>query len=535
MRPALIYGDTIKPMALEIVTVHVGEAKIPCPARLRVVRSESYGRSPPLPPEIWEHTPPVAQEMIVAQAAVLAQLRAEVAQLKATVEELAQRLGRNSQQLLPATLGRSTPGAETVRREASGRRPGGQPGHEGQTRALVPVEEVDVVIPVKPVRCRAVSTRCRGGSPARAASGDGDPTGQTGGDGVSVAPVGLPGLWRSDPGGLPVGVPTGGFGPRVQAITALCTGAYHLSKRTTQTRAGRPLWRLDRPGHGREPGAGDGPGLGGAGGRSAGLCASATGGLSGRNRVAGRAAAGLAVDGRHGLGHGLCGAAVAQCQGRPGALGRAVLGVVGDGSLERLYLVPHLATAAVLGASAAGHRSHDRTRGPSREIGEALRAQARQMFQWWHRVREGTLAHASFASYMWPIRQEVERLLEAGQTCGVPKTEGTCREILKLRQALWTFVRHAGVEPTNNAAERAIRPGVLWRKGSFGTQSPEGSRFVEAMMTVVATLKQQHRNVLDYLTAACEAALRGQPAPSLLPTPAHSNSVAPCCITRSPR
>jgi transposase len=95
-----------------------------------------------------------------------------------------------------------------------------------------------------------------------------------------------------------------------------------------------------------------------------------------------------------------------------------------------------------------------------------------------------------------------------------------CREILKVRQALWTCIRHEGVEPTNNAAERAIRPGVLWRKGSFGTQSADGSRFVEAMMTVVATLKQQHRNVLDYLTAACEAALRGEGAPSLLPTPA---------------
>ena len=75
-----------------------------------------------------------------------------------------------------------------------------------------------------------------------------------------------------------------------------------------------------------------------------------------------------------------------------------------------------------------------------------------------------------------------------------------------------------GVEPTNNTAERAIRPGVLWRKSSFGTQSEEGSRFVESMMTVVTTLKQQQRNVLEYLTAACEAALRGETAPSLLPT-----------------
>jgi transposase len=88
-------------------------------------------------------------------------------------------------------------------------------------------------------------------------------------------------------------------------------------------------------------------------------------------------------------------------------------------------------------------------------------------------------------------------LLEAGQTCGVPKTAGGCREIAKVRQALWTFVRHPGVEPTTNAAERAIRPGVLWRKGSFGTQSAAGSRFGEAMMTVVATLKQPHRHVLD--------------------------------------
>jgi transposase len=93
-------------------------------------------------------------------------------------------------------------------------------------------------------------------------------------------------------------------------------------------------------------------------------------------------------------------------------------------------------------------------------------------------------------------------------------------KILTVREALWTFVRVAGVEPTNNAAERAIRPGVLWRKGSFGTHSAEGSRFAEAIMTVVATLKQQQRPVLAYMTAACEAALRSEPAPSLLPTPA---------------
>ena len=155
--------------------------------------------------------------------------------------------------------------------------------------------------------------------------------------------------------------------------------------------------------------------------------------------------------------------------------------------------------------------------GRSEEIGDALLAQAYQMFTWWHRVRDGTLSRSSFRSYMSPVRREVERLLEAGSTCGAPKTDGTCPDILKRREALWTFVQVDGVEPTNNAAERALRPGVLWRKGSFGTQSEEGSRFVESMMTVVTTLKQQQRSVLAYLTEACEAALRGEAAPSLLP------------------
>ena len=139
------------------------------------------------------------------------------------------------------------------------------------------------------------------------------------------------------------------------------------------------------------------------------------------------------------------------------------------------------------------------------------------MFQAWHRVRDGSLTHAQFRVAMRPIRRAVARWLTAGQTCGVPQTEGVCREMRTVDDALWTFVRVEGVEPTNNAAERAIRPGVLWRTGRLGTQSAPGSRFVEAMMTVVATLKQPHRAVLTSMTDACQAAYTGMPAPSLLP------------------
>src|SRR5467141_4202453 len=155
--------------------------------------------------------------------------------------------------------------------------------------------------------------------------------------------------------------------------------------------------------------------------------------------------------------------------------------------------------------------------GDAKALGDAVLVQAHPRFPWWQRVRRGTLQRSSCRAAMTPLRRAVERLLDVGSRCGVPKTAGMCQDILQRREALWTFVQVEDVEPTNNTAERAIRPGVLWRKGSFGTQSAQGSRFVEAMMTVVATLKQQHRNVLEYLTAACEAALRGEAAPSLIP------------------
>jgi transposase len=84
---------------------------------------------------------------------------------------------------------------------------------------------------------------------------------------------------------------------------------------------------------------------------------------------------------------------------------------------------------------------------------------------------------------------------------------------------LWTFALVEGVEPTNNAAERALRPAVLWRKKSFGAQSEAGNTFVERILTVRATCTQQGRHLLSFLTEAVQAQWAGQPAPSLVPTP----------------
>ena len=91
-----------------------------------------------------------------------------------------------------------------------------------------------------------------------------------------------------------------------------------------------------------------------------------------------------------------------------------------------------------------------------------------------------------------------------------------CQELLAHEAALWTFVREDGVEPTNNAAEQALRPAVLWRKGCFGAHSAEGNTFVERILSVNATCAQQHRHLLTFLTAAVDAAWRGQPAPKLV-------------------
>lgn len=152
------------------------------------------------------------------------------------------------------------------------------------------------------------------------------------------------------------------------------------------------------------------------------------------------------------------------------------------------------------------------------KIGQALELLAETMFHCWHQVQSGLLPRAAFQQMMIPLQKHVIARLQDGQSCAVRKVASTCREIMKLEPALWTFVHVEGVVPTNNSAEQIVRHGVLWRKRSFGTDSYSGSRFVERILTVVTTLRLQKRNVLDYMTAACQARLRGEPPPSLLPT-----------------
>ena len=156
--------------------------------------------------------------------------------------------------------------------------------------------------------------------------------------------------------------------------------------------------------------------------------------------------------------------------------------------------------------------------GEAKGVGEDLQTMGEELLRQWKRVRDGTRTRESFQveTLSW-LRVEVVETLQRGVVCGCAKTEGTCGELLKVEASLWTFAGIGGVEPTNNAAERALRHAVCWRKTSYGTASTGGSRYVERMLTVVGSCRQQERGVLAFLTDCVRAERNDSARPSLLP------------------
>ena len=481
---------------------------------------------PSLPQDLWEQTPPEVRAYIVALEARVTALESMGQALQEQNRALQEQLNQTSRNASRPPSS-DPPSSPRPKRPRSQRRRGGQPGHPGQTRTLIPVEDVDQIVPLKPEQCQGCQAPLSGDDPAPFRH-----------QVIEIPPIQpviteyqwhqlvCPACGETTRAPWPAGIPSGTYGPRVHATVALCSGSYRLSKRTTQqvmaALFGVPM---------------------------------SVGSISQSEQTTTEVIAEPVQEARDSI-EAQRVAHLDETSWREGGK-RAWLWVAVT-SLVTVFLIRMSRGGQVarelLGESFSGMLVTDRSSasnwypvrwrqlcwahwlrdceairgrgGVSEAMGDALLEQAHQMFTWWHRVREGTLARSTFRSYMTPLRREVERLLEAGSQCGVAKTAGTCREILKRREALWTFVQVEGVEPTNNTAERTIRPGVQWRKGSFGTQSADGSRFVESMLTVVATLKQQQRNVLDDLTAAQEAALRGEPTPSLLPESAQQSQAA---------
>ena len=148
-------------------------------------------------------------------------------------------------------------------------------------------------------------------------------------------------------------------------------------------------------------------------------------------------------------------------------------------------------------------------------IGESLLTLTDAMFEKWHSFREGNIERGELARHCQEIRQEMFALLDEGQRSIGGRTPSMCRGILRTEEPMWTFVDVPGVEPTNNDAERAVRPAVLYRKSCFGTQSDRGSRFVERMQTVTGTLARRKQQLFPFIKQAAKASLGLGDAPSL--------------------
>jgi transposase len=176
--------------------------------------------------------------------------------------------------------------------------------------------------------------------------------------------------------------------------------------------------------------------------------------------------------------------------------------------------------------------------GASAQIGAVLLDLQRQLFDHWYQWRDGLIAWPELQQRCGPIRRQFEAQLEAAadlgcarkETTPVARTVGTCRELLKAAPALWTFLDHQGVEPTNNAAERALRLAVIQRKISHGVQSARGALCRARLLTVTTSLRQQGRDVWEFLEQAWVAHRHGGVMPSLVPDEIRQGSVATLAV-----
>ena len=152
-----------------------------------------------------------------------------------------------------------------------------------------------------------------------------------------------------------------------------------------------------------------------------------------------------------------------------------------------------------------------------KRLGDDLMRQQKLLFQHWKRYKAGEIQWSTFQNLVRPVRKEFEAFLLCGKCSGNQGLTGMCKELYAHRDWLWTFTKVPGIEPTNNTAEQSLRPSVIYRKLSFGTQSATGSRFLERILTVSETCRMQGRSVYEFMIAAVRAHYADQQSPSLLP------------------
>jgi transposase len=154
--------------------------------------------------------------------------------------------------------------------------------------------------------------------------------------------------------------------------------------------------------------------------------------------------------------------------------------------------------------------------GPSVFVGRRGLRIVREVFAAWHAFQKGQVTRRTLAALIEPLQRRLGKTLVEGGLGTDARVAKFCENILMLESALWTFVTHEGVEPTNNYMERLLRRAVLWRRRSFGCNSEVGCRFVERILTVVQTCRLHGKNTLEYLCNAVQNSRAGLSCPRLL-------------------
>ena len=459
----------------------------------------------------------IARQSPAAQAIIRA-LLARIAKLEAELEVLRRQVKGATPQNSSVPPSTQHPHARPQpRKRKSKKRRGGQPGHRKHERSLIATEDCDEVKLLKPKECRRCATRLSGSDP--------DPLRHQVWELPDIKPKVTEyqrhrleclccGETTCAP--LPPGVPQGQSGPRLMAFTALLMAYYRQSKRrtaeflgtllgqpccaaltvkiqTTVTAALRPSYEelaAELPTQ-DQVSADETP-------------AKEQNGKAWLWTFVARAFTVFAVR------------ATREATALGDLLTDAFRGIVNCDRAKMYWRAKRLQWCwAHLKRDFQG--LIDSGNGQAKRLGYDLRRATCKLFEHWDNYRDGSITRAALLRRMAPVRREVERLLLRGAESGNRRIQGMCRELYDHREWLWTFLRHDEVEPTNNAAERSLRHAVIWRKLSFGTQSANGSRFVETMLTVIETCRQQRRSVFTFVTAAVEAHLAQQPPPSLRP------------------
>jgi transposase len=474
-------------------------------------------------PEDWARTPPAVQVAIMSLVDMVRALSAEVQAQRAEIKELRARLGQSSHNSSKPPSSDPPDAPPKPPRTPRGKPKGAQKGHPDQQRPLVPPEQVDQIVSVRPTQCPGCQHTLAPDLP-------------------DAAPVRRRQIWELPPirahiteyqqhtvccpscqclvyRGLPSETPPGAFGPRLSAFVGLLHGAYHLSQRQT-------VQFLDE--------VCDIPlSLGSVATQCRRLC-DALEPLDTEVAIRLQSEPQLWVD--ETSWHERCerswlwvaagerATSFRINRSRSGQtlmslLGEQYRGVVHSDRASAYHALPdrqrqlcwaHL-TRNLQGLVDYKHRDS--------WLASEMLAHTQQIWTAWQAVRSGLFDLIALQQALLPVRLALRELLAIGTSSRWTKLQRLCQDVLRHWEALWTFTRIENIEPTNNRAERGLRRAVIWRKHRFGSQSAGGSRFVERILNVVATARQQGQNVFALLVDTLQANWSRTPAPSLFCNP----------------